>query len=715
MPAGRIVLPPYFPVRDGNGHPVSGAELYVYENETTTLATIYTDFALTIPSANPLSANTSGVFPAVFAEAGTEEDPVLYSMAVTDSAGRAPGRPSVFDNYRPSVDYETATLILAEQASESAQADAEIATQALADILALAQSSPEAPSVANKADIDLDNVSQATFGGKSVLPAGASVAVSLSSALGQTLTPEYAGATAGVFTLAQGTANMAALTIAINQGRIIDGGGRAYAINGPFTIPANVVGLRNITFRQVSTNPAFGKSILATGLDTVVLDNVILDLNGIQQTGGFSDSVGIQFSDVDLVRMNRVRVINGGAITGILCFDCDRVEMDNVVAENFSATFATLPTDDVMQGIFLLGCDQVRAWRTGARNLTATGPWVTSTTRRFSRGLVAGGMTYATFDTCFGDLVDQGVDITGSDGNENVTILNTQSTDCTSYGLKSANHNRNIQIIGGQIIRPGKYGVEISQANDTTGFPTENHEIVGVRVVNAGFGGYWPSGRYAFHTQGAGSGSVGRPANINFRNCQAIDNQTVKTMDGPLLVSDVVKQAPNSTIGLTRWIDSQSIGGISNLTNGADNPICQVTGTGTQSVANIGAGGTIILFPVDVYDPSNMHDPTGVVVPSSRIYAKITGWYLAEASALFNVNATGYRQLRFLVNSSVAGQPATKEQSSSTLSTSVDLSRTFYMNAGDHIQVAAYQDSGGAINLNMAETRFSLTLVSEGN
>lgn len=121
MAAGRIVIPPYFPVRNGDGYPVSGAELYVYQNNTSLLATIYTDFALTIPAANPVQANVAGVFPDIFAEAGTEADPVLYSVAVTDSVGRAPGRPSVFDNYRPSVDYETATLILAEQAADNAQ------------------------------------------------------------------------------------------------------------------------------------------------------------------------------------------------------------------------------------------------------------------------------------------------------------------------------------------------------------------------------------------------------------------------------------------------------------------------------------------------------------------------------------------------------------------------------------------------------------------
>lgn len=160
MAGGRIIVPPYFPVRDGNGYPVSGAELYVYQNQTTTLASIYSDLALTLPAPNPIQANVSGVFPAVFAEAGTEGAPVLYSVAITDSAGRAPGRPSVFDNYRPSVDYETAALFLAEQAAGNAEANAAIAAQAVLDIIAL--EAGDVTPITNRALRDGSNITDPT-------------------------------------------------------------------------------------------------------------------------------------------------------------------------------------------------------------------------------------------------------------------------------------------------------------------------------------------------------------------------------------------------------------------------------------------------------------------------------------------------------------------------------------------------------------------------
>jgi len=165
MAAGRIVVPPYFPARNRDFDLLSGAKLYVYLNETTTKALIYTDEALTVLSANPVIANSSGQFPAVYAEAGTEASPVLYSVSVTTSTGASPGNPFNFDNYRPSVDWETAAVALAEAAAEvavaaadSAAADAVETAADLAAIEAIIVDAPDAPSVLNKLNRNGDNV-----------------------------------------------------------------------------------------------------------------------------------------------------------------------------------------------------------------------------------------------------------------------------------------------------------------------------------------------------------------------------------------------------------------------------------------------------------------------------------------------------------------------------------------------------------------------------
>jgi len=130
MSTGRLILPQYTPVRGRNDQLIPAALLYVYENETTTKANIYTDYDLTTLSSNPVVANASGQFPAIFAEAGTADEPYLYTVAVTTADGAAPGNPSVFDNYQPSIDYDTAALALAEEYAEIAEAAAAIAVAA---------------------------------------------------------------------------------------------------------------------------------------------------------------------------------------------------------------------------------------------------------------------------------------------------------------------------------------------------------------------------------------------------------------------------------------------------------------------------------------------------------------------------------------------------------------------------------------------------------
>lgn len=162
MTAGVIVVPSLFPARDRNGRLVAGALMEVRVDLSPGLATVYADAGLTTPLANPVTANGSGVFPLVWAEAGTEEDPVLYTIAISGPGGVSIANPSVFSGWRPSVDAATAQAAIAQAGAVSAQNDAAQTAEDRAAIQALAASSPEAPSVANKLNRDGSDVSDAT-------------------------------------------------------------------------------------------------------------------------------------------------------------------------------------------------------------------------------------------------------------------------------------------------------------------------------------------------------------------------------------------------------------------------------------------------------------------------------------------------------------------------------------------------------------------------
>lgn len=160
MAAGRIVYPGFMPARDSDFVPYSGAKMWVYQNLTTVLATVYDDEGLTTPITNPVQANAAGRFPAIWAEAGTEDSKVFYSVSITSDTGVPVGLASTTDNLWPSIDAETAALILIEGAVDQAKAAADEAQDALDQINDIVANAPDAPSVVNKLNRDGDNESE---------------------------------------------------------------------------------------------------------------------------------------------------------------------------------------------------------------------------------------------------------------------------------------------------------------------------------------------------------------------------------------------------------------------------------------------------------------------------------------------------------------------------------------------------------------------------
>lgn len=111
--AGRLVIPQYMPARDANGDAYAGAKLFVYLNNTTTLATVYADNNLSAPLANPVIANAGGYFPAIWAANNS-----TFSVGLTNALGA----PIVgFDGVTVTMNADTAAAILAQAAADAAQ------------------------------------------------------------------------------------------------------------------------------------------------------------------------------------------------------------------------------------------------------------------------------------------------------------------------------------------------------------------------------------------------------------------------------------------------------------------------------------------------------------------------------------------------------------------------------------------------------------------
>lgn len=98
--AGRIILGIANPALDSNGQVDATATLTFYENGTTVLQSIYSDFALLTPLPNPLSCDAAGRFPIIWSPVGN-----LYSVKWTPTGAA----PITYDDIEPSNDQETGT------------------------------------------------------------------------------------------------------------------------------------------------------------------------------------------------------------------------------------------------------------------------------------------------------------------------------------------------------------------------------------------------------------------------------------------------------------------------------------------------------------------------------------------------------------------------------------------------------------------------------
>lgn len=712
MAAGRLLLPSWMPALDSDGVPISNAKVFFYNNLTTILAPVFSDEALTIPLANPVEANASGRFPAVWAD-----DAVLYSASVEAPYGPA-GVPFTYDNLSASM----AADILVAGAAEAA---ADEAAQSLTDIEAAIQAAQDADGSAavagaiagqaageaaaeavlfDKAEADLSNVLSSVLGAKPILPSGATVSLELAQLLGLAVHPEHFGAVAGVFNNTIGEINKAAFTAAANAGVILEGGGRTYAIYQNWTPPASGFVWQNLNLRQTDTvNVTYGRTIYRDGIANVTMNNVTIDQNGTTHTTGLNNCAGMWFLNGSDIKLNRVRVINGTTITGIRLQSCIRTIAIDCEAANFEAMFASSPSDDVMQGFLADNCTDSVFVRCGGRNLTANWTGRPAAYKRYSRGIAISGCENCYFDAPFGHFVDQGIDVSGSVGNKALHISNWQAYDCTTWGFKIANHNQYINVNGGLAVRPGWGGVVVSAAADQIGLLPMQCKISNVMVLDCGAGGVWPSNRNAFSILSSTLGFPGYPGGVDFVNCFAYDRQATKTTDRWFAVLDRVAQAVDSTVPLNRLIncggDGLAAGGTPQI--GFDFSDALTTGTGNQTLTT--ATWTTVAFNAEVYDPAN-------VVSGSRIYVKEPGRYLLTASVSFNQNATGYRQLRIVKNGS---ELPLYTRSAPVFPTAVqnasaDMNRTVTANRGDYFEIQAIQTSGADLAISLASCQFEL-------
>lgn len=120
----------------------------------------------------------------------------------------------------------------------------------------------------------------------------------------------------------------------------------------------------------------------------------------------------------------------------------------------------------------------------------------------------------------------------------------------------------------------------------------------------------------------------------------------------------------------------------------------------SQSIPN--AVATALLFNSERWDTDTMHDN---VTNNSRLTANTDGLYQIDFSGEWDTNATGQRQFFLQVNGTTP-IAVIRHDASGASTTQMNVSSQYQLSAGDFVEVFAFQNSGGALDV-LANAQFS--------
>jgi hypothetical protein len=305
-------------------------------------------------------------------------------------------------------------------------------------------------------------------------------------------TPESFGARSGPLAPREAMANTLALKAALESGRWIDGGGRSYDIVGVLR-PTAAPRVRRLTLRQRSLDSALEKTFIVDGAaGEVTLEDLTVDMMGLQQARGMNQCSAIQISYCPSAILRNVSVINGGGITGATLVSVERVEVQGFVARDFAPRYSREPTDDVCQGIEFQRCRNFRIRASTVRNLAAVWPNRPAVARQYSRGIVCGDSRDGVVEAnTIGPEVEQGVDMSSSRGNRNLVVRGNRITDVGTWGVKCANRFLDIVIENNVIVRPGLGGITCSAPVEGGGEAPGRVIIRNNTITDVGASRYW--------------------------------------------------------------------------------------------------------------------------------------------------------------------------------------------------------------------------------
>ncbi len=163
-------------------------------------------------------------------------------------------------------------------------------------------------------------------------------------------------------------------------------------------------------------------------------------------------------------------------------------------------------------------------------------------------------------------------------------------------------------------------------------------------------------------------------------------------VEGPPVVGLTVREVTPTTLGITAIYEANHT-----------QPFARLNKAGTQSISSGGAAGTAINW--DIGSSSISSDGVISLASSSRVAVSQAGLYLFNGNVAYAGNVTGTRVVMFASNGSATftgpdGSRGYTQDPAVTLDgSSLAASAMFTLGAGEYVEMFAYQNSGGALNI----------------
>lgn len=479
-------------------------------------------------------------------------------------------------------------------------------------------------------------------------------------------------------------------------------------VSGNFVLPDNltIVGLK---LKQLTPSTATRTIFKNSGSGNIKLKDVVVNRNGkadATDTQVYVDAAGVWLQNFSNLEVDGLEVYGDGQGTGARFISITgKRKFKNINAHDITWWSATTPTTEKAAGF---GFQNMSSFIVDGFNvsniLSKTGA---DPTRRFQAdGVDFGGCSRFIIKNGYVQNTGEGIDITGSDGNDFWKILNVYAEDCGFTSFKVANGVRYGQIAHCTSVRGGWQGISIVGVASAMENSPGNIQVHNNQVYDTGANPEISGGSTEYSGIAIDNRDVipATPFNVQIYDNIVIDRQPVKTMNYGIYQYESQYIGQNILLR-DNIIEGFTVKDVASRGSGSFNQ-----SLGRYMYASIGTTGTFshptsgswLLFVPNsvVYDESDLH-------LGGTFTIKTKGLYELRSNIVWATNATGVRGVRIKVNGTVIGSMISTAVSGE--SSVVSVTRKTILNANDLVTYEFLQSSGAALNVSNTGTFAEVT------